>query len=186
MRVLAVSGGERSLDSIRALLREAGFDSCPASSGAQARQKVLDEEWDVVVINYPLPDESGMALMRMIQQETSAEAVMLVRNEDAMLISGEAGSCGAITVEKPIVRPVFFQAVHLAASIKERLAVPEEKIRRLERQLEDARIESKAKCILSLRYSLSEEEGHRLITKKAMDERITLRQAAMAILREEA
>ena len=59
------------------------------------------------------------------------------------------------------------------------------RIARLERRIEDMKIESKAKCLLSLRRGMSEDQGHREIEKMAMDNRITLRQAAAMILREE-
>ena len=179
MRVLAVSGGERSLASIESLIKEAGGVPYPALSGAQARQR------DEVVINYPLSDESGIELARMIQNETSIQVVMLIRSEDMVMIGDELQKAGVITVEKPIIRPVFIQALHLALSIRQRLMLADARIKRLERRIEDMRLESKAKCLLSLRRGMSEEQGHREIEKMAMDMRITLRQAAAMILREE-
>ena len=185
MRVLAVSGSERSLDGLLALIKEGGIDADSCSSGAEARRRVLDEEWDEVVINYPLSDESGLELARMIQNETSIQVVMLIRSEDMVMIGDELQKAGVITVEKPIIRPVFIQALHLALSIRQRLMLADARIKRLERRIEDMRLESKAKCLLSLRRGMSEEQGHREIEKMAMDMRITLRQAAAMILREE-
>lgn len=184
MRVLAVSGSSKSLESMITLIKEAGIDAFPSPSGAQARQRVLDEEWDEVIINYPLSDESGFELALMIQEETSAECIVLVKSDDPGTIA-EFNRNGIITVEKPIVRPIFHQSIHLAYSIKKRMERSAEKTRRLERKVEDLKAESKAKCILSLKHGFSEDEGHKFLERMAMDRRITLRQAAEYIIREE-
>ncbi len=181
MRVLAVSGSERSLDGLLALIKEGGIDAYACSSGAEARRRVLDEEWDEVVINYPLQDESGTELARMIGEETGAVCIMLSRSENAAALA----SSGAIIVEKPIVKVVFFQALRLGLSIRHRLEISEKRIRKLEGRIEEMRIESKAKCILARAKGLSEEEGHRYIEKMAMDRRITLRDAACSVIMEE-
>lgn len=182
-RILAVSSGTKSLESIQGLLKEAGFSSSPAQSAAQARRRVLDEEFDAVVINYPLLDEPGLELGRMIMRETSATVVFLVKNE-ALLDMGEAlGQEGMLTVEKPILKPVFSQTVHLAVSLKERMRISEEKIRKLEKRIEELKVVDKAKCALALKRGMTEEEAHKYVERTAMDLRITLRDAALHILR---
>lgn len=182
-RLLAVSSGERSLQSIQSLLKEAGFDSVPAQSAAQARRRVLDEEYDAVVINYPLADEAGLELGRMIMRETSAMVIYLIKNELLLDLGGSFEKEGMLTVEKPILKPVLFQTVHLAVSLKQRLRLSEEKIRKLEKRIEELKTVDKAKCALALKRGMSEEEAHKYVERTAMDLRITLRDAAMYILR---
>ena len=181
--ILAVSSGERSLESIQALLKEAGFSSTPAHSAAQARRRVLDEEFDAVVVNYPLSDESGIELGRMIMRETSATVIYLIKNDLRLDLGGTLEKEGMLTVEKPILKPVLFQTVHLAVSIKQRLRISEEKIRKLEKRLEELKTVDKAKCALALKRGMTEDEAHKYVEKTAMDLRITLRDAAMHILR---
>ena len=53
---------------------------------------------------------------------------------------------------------------------------------RLAKRLDEARVISRAKCVLARYADLSEEEAHRLIEKRAMDARITSREAALEIL----
>ena len=57
------------------------------------------------------------------------------------------------------------------------------KIQELERRIEELRIVSKAKCALALKEGLEEEEAHKRIERTAMDRRISLRDAALFILR---
>lgn len=182
-RILAVSSGTKSLESIQGLLKEAGFSSSPAQSAAQARRRVLDEEFDAVVINYPLLDEPGIELGRMVMRETSASVIYIIKNDALLDMGGTLEREGILTVEKPILKPVFFQTVHLAISLKERLRLSEDKIRKLEKRIEELKTVDKAKCALALKRGMTEEEAHKYVERTAMDLRITLRDAALHILR---
>ena len=184
MRILAVSSGEKSADSICSLVRECGEnDVTPCTSASAARRLLLDEAWDIAIINYPLSDESGMELGSMISNETSTATIMLIKDE---LISSaaEAEDAGLIVVGKPIVRPVFRQALHLAFSFRRKIAGKEERIRKLEMKIDELKAVDKAKCILVGKKGLSEDEAHRYILKLAMDKRISAKDAAFIVLRE--
>lgn len=68
MKILAVAGGEKSANALEALIDEKGEHSVTPSIGAStARRMVLDEEWDTVIINYPLSDEPGALAQKRMQ-----------------------------------------------------------------------------------------------------------------------
>ena len=68
---------------------------------------------------------------------------------------------------------------------KSRAAVQKltEQNRRLSKRLEDSRVLTQAKCALALRYGMTEEEAHRFLEKRAMDGRVSAREAALEIIR---
>ncbi len=185
MRVLAVAANEKSAESISGLVREAGMECVPVTSAAKARQSVLDQEWFAVVINYPLIDESGMELARMVISETSASVIMIMSAETLSYYGSQLGREGILTVTKPVIKPVFFQTLRLAAALRERLGKMEQELRKMERRIEEMRIVGKAKCLLAANRGMSEEEAHKAVERTAMDMRITLRDAAMSIIRKE-
>ena len=183
MRILAVAASERIQEALTSLLREKGeYSITPAIGAAAARRLALDEEWDAVVISYPLSDEDGMDLARMITAETDAAVIMIMREELINIFSAMLSENGILTVSKPILRPILFQTLRLAETIKERLKSKDMEIKRLESRLEDARIISKAKCIM-IEHGMQEMDAHRLIEKTAMDRRITLRESAYLLMK---
>ncbi len=184
MRVLAVSSSEKSCSTISSLLREVEeVDVSSCISGATARRMVLDENWDIVVINYPLSDESGLELGEMILSESEAFVVMLMREDLLSSIGYEAEEAGIVIVSKPIIPPVFRQSIHLAQSTKKRLDALRREIRRLEMKVEEIKIVDKAKCMLISKNSMDEDSAHRFLLKSAMDKRISLRDAAASVLK---
>ncbi len=183
MRILAVSSTEKSREMLKTLLEEGGVSVSLSPSAAAARRKILDEEWDVIVINYPLQDESGLELAHMAAEETEAAVIVLMRQEAVHQLSGRLAEDGILPVEKPVLRQALISALSLSGYVREIRAAGERKVRDLERRIEELRTVSKAKCALALKKGMEEEEAHKFIERTAMDRRISLRDAALFILR---
>lgn len=184
MKVLAVSSSERSREILGGLIADEGASVSLAASSAAARRRILDEEWDAVIISYPLSDEPGMELAHMAAEESDAAVIMLMRAEAAAAYSERLSGDGILTVVKPVLRASLSSALSLASCLRAMKAENLRKIRSLESRIEDLKIIGKAKCALALKKGMDEEESHRMIERLAMDRRITLRSAAMLVLRE--
>lgn len=183
MKILAVSATEKSRDSLKFLLEEGGAAVSLSPSASNARRRILDEEWDVIIINYPLQDESGIELAHMAATETEATVIMLLRHEIAEELSEKTAMDGILTVEKPIIRQSLYSALSLSTYLRNIKKENLRKIRELEKRIDELKIVSKAKCALALKEGLDEDEAHKLIEHTAMDRRISLRDAALFILR---
>ena len=108
---------------------------------------------------------------------------MLCKAEHAEQLGAALEREGVFVMSKPLVRPLFMQALHLVEMTQARmyeLIVERDKLRR---QLEDLRAVSRAKCLLIERLGWTEEKAHRHIEKQAMDLRISKREVAEEILK---
>ncbi len=183
MRILAVAASERSAEALTSLLKEKGeYFITPCIGAAAARRLALDEEWDTIIINYPLSDEPGIDLAHMITSSTDSAVIMIMKEELIPIFSNDLAKSGILIVSKPVLKPILFQTIRLAETIKERLRAKDLEIKRLEGKLDDARIISKAKCCL-IEKGMKEHEAHKAIERTAMDRRITLRESAVLLLK---
>lgn len=183
MRILLASRERTSLLKLKELVESLTHAECGLSlSSSEARRMALDENWDVAIINFPLQDESGESLIRMILSTTEIQAIALIRSESAHMYESLLDD-GALIVEKPINTEILRQAIGISKAImrgKERL---NEKIRKLEMKVDEAKIMGRAKCLLVERERINENEAHKMIEKLAMDRRISLRDASLVILK---
>lgn len=183
--VLLVSGTEKGRESISALLRKAG--GCPVitavSSGSEARRMILDGEWDMVVINSPLPDESGEDLARMVTERTLSATIMMVRMEFVDEVAAIVEDAGVLVVPKPIVRQMFFQSLKLATAMRRRLTGLRSENSRLQQKIEEIKLVDRAKCALIQYLAMGEQQAHRHIEKQAMDLRLSRREVAERIIK---
>jgi len=181
---LIVSGTVKSISLFTEMLGAASFAQITAvQSGAEARQLFLERDFDLVVINAPLRDESGESLSRHVASRNIGQVILVVRSEYYDEVSAVCEDDGVLTVARPVNRTVFWSALKLAKSAQSRLKQMRTENSRLKQKIEDIRIIDRAKWILVSYLSMSEQEAHRYIEKHAMDTRATKRAVAEGILK---
>ena len=181
-RVLIVSGGDKLFDYFSSLLPPADFyPITKAGSAGEAKRILLKTGTDIVIIDTPLPDGFGVDFALDIAGQ-SVGIMLVVKAELYERICYKVEDEGILTVCKPNTRQVLYSSVRLLAALSARLQKSESKNRSLQEKMADIRLVSRAKWLLIEHFGLSEAEAHRLIEKRAMDERISRRQVAEGII----
>jgi response regulator NasT len=182
--VLIVSCSDKATEFITELLDAAGYLQIAVSeSCAQARRLLLARDFDLLIINAPLKDESGESLARQVASKGSSQVMLAVGSEHFDAVSAICEDDGVLTISKPVNRAVFWSALKLAKSAQSRLKRAHAENAKLKQKIEDIRIADRAKCLLISYMGMSEQEAHRYIEKQAMDMRCTKREVAEGILK---
>ena len=181
---LIVSRSEKGTAFFTEMLRADFFDAISVlSSCGKARRQLLERDFDLVIINAPLCDESGEALARHIAANGAAQVILVVASENFDEISAATEGCGVLLSPRPVNRRIFWTTLKLAMASRDRLKMMHAENRRLQQRLEDIKIIDRAKCVLISSLGISEQEAHRFIEKQAMDTRATRRELAQEILK---
>jgi response regulator NasT len=185
LRVLVVSSTAKGAESLSSLIREyEGYiDIATSTSCSEARRMILDNEYDLVVINAPLADESGEELASMITGQTLSGVIMVVRNEYMETMETIMGASGVLVVAKPIIKQLFFQTLGLARSMRRRLTLLQNENDKLQKKIEEIKRIDRAKWTLIQNLGMDEQQAHRYIEKQAMDLRKSRYDVASAILK---
>ncbi len=181
--VLLVSAGEKFNDRIRALLPVT--DCSPidtAHSVGEARRCFLAREYDLVLINAPLPDEFGSELAADVSARSSAGVLLFVRSDSFDEVAARMTGSGVLTLAKPSPMNLVEQALRMLRAMRERLRRLEERQLTVEERIEGMRMVSRAKWLLIGKRGMSEEEAHRYIGKTAMDRSVSARTIAEEII----
>ena len=152
-------------------------------SAGEARRLLLSRDFDLVIINAPLRDESGESLARHIASKYSSQAILVVESGFFDAVSSICEGEGILTVSKPVNRAIFWSALKLAGAAQSRLKRIQAENVKLKQRIEDIRIIDRAKFLLISYHNMSESKAHRYIEKQAMDMRSTKRQVAEEILK---
>jgi len=181
---LVVSGIEKSIAIFTEMLNAASINQIVAiKSAGEARRLFLERDFDLVIINAPLSDETGEDLSRHIASKSVSQVMLVVRNEYFDAVSAACEDVGVLTIPKPLNRAVFWSALKLAGSVQNRLKRIQDENSKLKQKIEDIRIIDRAKCLLISHLNMSEQEAHRYIEKQAMDMRSRKRAVAEGILK---
>jgi two-component system, OmpR family, KDP operon response regulator KdpE len=98
-RVLVVDDEQQILRALRVILREAGFEALPASTGEEALDLAALQHPDAGIIDLLLPDMDGVELCRRLREWTDIPLIVLsaVGDEDAKVRALAAGADDYVT-----------------------------------------------------------------------------------------
>ncbi len=182
--VLIISCSEKGTQFFTELLNSASiYQITVIPSCGEARRTLLEKDFDFVIINAPLRDETGESLSRHIAAKGISQVILVVKSEFYEAVSAVCEGDGVLTVAKPIHKAIFWSALSLARAARNRIQKIQTENARLKQKIEDIRIVDRAKCILISYMNMSEEEAHRYIEKQAMDMRSSKRAIAEGILK---
>ena len=182
-RALIVSAGASSNEYISARLAELGYTRpMIIPSGAEARRRMLESDFELIVVNSPLPDEFGHEVCINAVEKTDAGVVFLVKAAQAEQLLGPLSEQGVLLLSKPFSTAFFVQAMHMAAAGNHRLLRARQENARLQEKIAQVRLVSRAKCCLVEHEHMTEAEAHRYIEKQAMDTRRDRTEIAQEVL----
>lgn len=181
--VLAVSAAEKFSASLHTLLPEGQYGPVRAvRDAASARRLLLEQSFDIVIVNTPLPDEFGTQLALELSETSGAGVLLLVKAEQYTELSARLTPNGILTLQKPTTPQLLMQTLQLLCGTRERLRRMEQKTASFEEKMAEIRLVNRAKCLLIERKAMTEQEAHRWIEKQAMDRCVSRKIIAEQIL----
>ena len=183
-RVLIVSASDSITNSIMPLLPMTDYwPVISVRSVSEARRKIVDCEFDIVLINAPLPDDFGMRLAIDICSNSGAGVLLLVKNDLFEEVYAKVVSYGVITLAKPTNMQMVSQNLRILCATRERMRQMEAKQATVKEKIEEIRLVNRAKWLLIERHRMTEEDAHYFIEKQSMDMRLSRREVAESIIR---
>ena len=120
-----------------------------ATCVAEAKRKLIERSFDLIVVNTPLPDEFGLEFAIDGVNAGHACALVFVRAEIYPQVSEKSSFHGVMTLSKPTSASMIQQAFGLLCSVRERLRALEVKTAPVEEKMLEIRIVNNAKYILA-------------------------------------
>lgn len=182
--VLSVAAAEKFHTSLRELLPSGRYSPVhSASDAAEARRRLLESRYDIIVISAPLRDEFGTHLAQHFAENSGAGILLLVKPEYYSDVSAQVTPLGVLALSKPTSPQLMLQCMELLCGTRERLRRIEQKSASIEDKMAEIRLVNRAKWALIENRGMTEQDAHRYIEKQAMDRCVSKRVVAEEILR---
>lgn len=182
-KALVISLNEEMRDNLALTVKSCGFGSISVSDGSNARNIVTDCEFDLIILNTPLADEYGLELAAFITENTASALIVTAAQKNYDEIYRKIGDKGCYILSKPFTKSVLVQAVNFTVYARKKLLENEKERRELEKKLYNLKQINRAKCVLIQYLRITEEDAHRQIQKRAMDQRVPEVEVALDILK---
>lgn len=181
--VLTVSSTDSFNNSISSLLPKSKYSPLHIVSSVSAAKRVMAERsYDFVIINSPLPDDTGTRFAIDVCNTGNTVVLLLVRAELHEDVYDKVAEHGVFTLSKPTSKPTILTALNWLTSAREMLNKTQKKTLSIEEKMEEIRIVNRAKWLLISNLKMTEQDAHRHIEKQAMDRCIPKRKVAEEII----
>ena len=150
---------------------------------AKAQRRMVDRDFDLVIINAPLPDEFGRRFAIDVCTDSDRVALLMVRTDIYDELRTAMTPHGVLVARRPMEVSVLSQLLDVMCTVRERLRRIRKKTMTLEEKMEEIRFVNRAKWALIRSCGMTEEDAHRYIQKQAMDLCLSKRETAENILR---
>ena len=183
-KILIVSGNKAASEALLEFIR--GTFKCSPKIVESAYQAKTHLESDLmtelVMINSPLLDESGVEFAEYVTGNTAANCILLIKSETAEKIEDRAEKAGIIVVGRPFSKSVLYQIVRTIDIAVSRSAELFLRNARLEEKIDEIQTIDKAKFMLMEYKGMTESEAHTYIEQYAMNKRKKKSLAAAAVI----
>lgn len=106
MRVLVVEDDAKLLESIRKGLKESGFGADGAADGREGLRRILEDDYDAVILDLMLPGLSGLEVLRELRSRHRATPVLVLSARSAVEDRVQGLDLGA---DDYLAKPFSFQ-----------------------------------------------------------------------------
>ena len=182
--VLLVSASEKMNAAVSSLLPVTDYwPVTVAASVNEARRKLLENTYDIVIINSPLPDNAGIRFSMDACGSSDAGVLLLVKSEIYEDTYYKVLPYGVVTLSKPTTAQMVSHNLRVLCAMRERLRQVKAKQTTVEEKIEEIRLVNRAKWLLIQCLNMTEPDAHRYISEKAMEQRLSKREIAENIIR---
>lgn len=182
--VLIVSSSENFNTALESLLPVSHFQPVRYAGSISAAKRLANQrDFDLLVINSPLPDDIGTNFAMDISASNGTVVLFLLRADILENLRDKFIDAGVFTLTKPLSSQMFSQALEWLMSARERLRKAETKTLSIEEKMAEIRMVNRAKWLLITELKMEEPQAHRFIEKQAMDRCISKREVAEEIIK---
>ena len=160
-KALIISHSVQSAEALSQLLKIEYFTQISIADNSKTAKKLVEnDEFDLICINAPLAEESGIELSMHFARVTRSSVVIIVPQKNADDVNDALTEC-----------------------FRMRMLTVNEENEKLRHIVEDMKIINRAKLLLITCLNMTEQEAHRYLEKQAMDMRMSKMQIAMQVIK---
>lgn len=181
--ILIVSSSENNIKVLKELvLSGTSLTINSASSGEEAKIKILKDSYQLILISAPLLDDTVENLALFLSEATISGIIALLKaqtpEESALKLQEE----GIVILHSPLKPSSLFQGIESGIAMNKRLLKLKKENIKMHKKLQDLQLVFRSKLILMEHFSFNEEEAHKFLQKRAMDMRQSLEETAEDII----
>ncbi len=180
--ILVVSKNETLTQVLKELLPKDRFSLLFSSLIPHAQRLLISRHIDLVIIDLPLKEESGIRFAQQVAMRPSLGLLLLMNAAFYHNYGARMEDAGIPVLSKPLSHQALYQCIHLSCTLQKRILRYEKETIDLKEKMKEIQYINQAKWLLMERKGLNEDQAHHYLLKKAMDQCCTKYEIAKQII----
>ena len=182
--VLIVSSSEKFNQTVHVFFSSSTYSPLNfVSDVSTAKRAVTERDFDFIIINSPLPDDTGIRFAIDNVASNNSVVLFLTKSEQYDYSFDKLAEHGVFLMQKPVSVSTFQLASEWLISARERIRKTEKKTLSIEEKMNEIRLVNRAKWLLISEVKMTEPDAHRYIEKQAMDLCVSKLEIAQGIIK---
>ncbi len=182
-RITVALRNKQAAEKIKYALQRSGYSvGNICTSGNETLRSVRSQMPDILLINFDMPDITGLETATIIGDENICSVILFVTNTQKEFCVDLVEDYDITLHLKPINKVALLSTIDTVVQNRRRMRKLEKELTMLKKGLDDRKLIEQAKGILMKRKGISEGEAYRRIQKMSMDSRIAMRDIAKRII----
>ncbi|MGI6109718.1 MAG: ANTAR domain-containing response regulator, partial [Eubacteriaceae bacterium] len=163
---LIISKKKEAAQSIAQILRPFKIDKADITdSASDARRRIQQIDYTLVIINSPLYHELGADLALDILDRDGPDVILIVRRDQLPAAEQKLAEAPCFVVTTPINKVLMIRDIRFMLNARDKRERLEKQNKKLAVKMEDLKLQYRAKLMLMGHLDMTEEEAHRYIQK---------------------
>lgn len=183
VKAIIAAASEDIRNSLSSMCAEAEISDITINDGGNVRELFAEHNYDIALLVLPFSDRFGADTAAYLSKSYDTQTIAFVPSKVYDDVCIKLSGAGILILPKSAPRSLIVNALRNAVHVKNKLDGLRDEKRVLTEMVNEMKLVSRAKCVLIEYLRISEKEAHRQMQKRAMDQRITLSEVAMDILK---
>lgn len=182
-KLLIASASREVRNDLSLMGAKAGFDDISATGGNDLRDLCANGCYDLVVMALPLENEFGLETALHISKSCPGGLLIITPSKVYEEVCEKGARILAPILPRTAPKAQIINIMRFLLSVQRKFSEADEENAKLQGVVSEMKLVNRAKCVLIEYLRISEQEAHRQLRKRAMDQRVTLTDAARDILK---
>lgn len=170
---------------LKEMLEEAGHKVVgQASDGVEAWKLVKEKSPDLAILDIKMPKMDGLQAAKLIAHDGLAPVLLLTAFGDEEIIEKAKNSMVFGYVIKPVEEKVLFPAIEIAISQYKKKCEMVNRVKSMEKEIEEKQIINRAKALLMKFYKVTEDQAHTQLQKVSMKRGKSMAEVSSMLVKE--
>jgi len=155
-------------------------DTCLTGNEILRKATVIHPK--IIILSHDISNSIGLKITEILIEDYKCIVILLLNQAEKSYAQRKYDNPNLYFIVKPVNKPVLLNTVEIALKVDRHIQAMNDKIKRLEDDIDSRIIIEKAKGIIMEKMNISEQAAYERLRKQSMNKKISMKDLAVSVI----